>query len=183
MAAPTLTRAITLPRRSRPKRHAEFSRNEGDTSGARLNDPLLPPGTDKCRCPSCGEYFRSSGTFALHRVGSWENRGSNRRCLTVAEMESRDWLKDELGYWIRKKRLHLPDFSRDEPRPAPEIGGNSLPASAAGGGGAPPHSGASVNVVPLEARPLLDPQVVLATVPYPRGGVIQIDVAGTVSLR
>jgi hypothetical protein len=77
-------------------------------------DPMLRPGTDLCRCGACGEHFRSSGTFGLHRVGDWENRGAHRRCLSVTEMTARGWLKDN-GYWIRGR---MPASASTRLRPA-----------------------------------------------------------------
>lgn len=70
----------------------------------KMADLKLTPGTDKCRCAACGQYFKSSGTFTYHRVGNWENQGANRRCLTVAEMQAKGWLLNETGHWIREKR-------------------------------------------------------------------------------
>lgn len=67
------------------------------------NDPLLSTPTDRCRCMNCGHYFRSSGTFARHRVGNWEQDGANRRCLTIEQMLAKGWLQDDVGYWIRSK--------------------------------------------------------------------------------
>lgn len=69
------------------------------------HDPLLKGGTDRCRCMECGHYFRSSGTFARHRVGNWERNGANRRCLTGGEMTAKGWAQDLQGYWIRLKRI------------------------------------------------------------------------------
>lgn len=68
------------------------------------NDPMLPGGTDRCRCTVCGEYFGGSGTFALHRVGGWKDHGKDRRCLSVAEMTELGWLHNVTGHWIRGKR-------------------------------------------------------------------------------
>jgi hypothetical protein len=68
------------------------------------HDPMLSPYSDKCRCMACGHYFRSSGTFARHRVGNWELNGANRRCLTAAEMAGKGWMQDTEKYWIRGQR-------------------------------------------------------------------------------
>lgn len=59
----------------------------------------LTRGTDKCRCAACGEYFARSGLFTKHRVGNWQERGANRRCLTVAQMSKRGWKMDAEGFW------------------------------------------------------------------------------------
>ena len=58
----------------------------------------------RCRCTSCGEYFNSVSIFDLHRVGSWQDRGAHRRCLTVEEMRARGYLKNASGFWIEKSR-------------------------------------------------------------------------------
>jgi hypothetical protein len=56
----------------------------------------------RCRCQSCGELFNSVSVFDRHRVGPWTDRGAARRCLTVAEMEARGWLRRVAGFWIER---------------------------------------------------------------------------------
>ena len=57
---------------------------------------------DRCRCPTCGEYFNSTGMFDRHRVGRY--LPMERRCLTVAEMEARGYVQNAGGFWIRSRR-------------------------------------------------------------------------------
>lgn len=77
-------------------------------------DPMLPLGSDKCRCSACDEYFNSSGAFAKHRVGPFApiNEPDTRRCLTVSEMEAKGWARNQTGHWITSKRTRL-TFARD----------------------------------------------------------------------
>jgi hypothetical protein len=65
------------------------------------NNPMLPYGTDKCRC-TCGEYFNSTYAFTEHRTGDGEKRGLNRRCLTVEELISKGWVKNKTGHWVTR---------------------------------------------------------------------------------
>jgi len=54
---------------------------------------------DRNHCPSCQEYFNSSGTFDRHRTGSYDP--PQRRCLSIQEMEAKGMSKNKSGYWIR----------------------------------------------------------------------------------
>lgn len=78
----------------------------------------------RCRCPTCGEWFNSTSTFDRHRVGPWTDRGTHRRCLSVAEMTERGWSLNAKGFWIERRRavpsLDAPRRSRN--RPAPGVG-------------------------------------------------------------
>lgn len=58
---------------------------------------------DKNQCSCCGELFSSGSAFEKHRTGPFGVAGkpSNRRCLTVAEMVSKGYLKNATGFWIR----------------------------------------------------------------------------------
>ena len=77
-------------------------------------DPMLPLGSDKCRCSACHEYFNSSWAFAQHRVGPFApiNAPNTRRCLTVSEMQAQGWSRNQTGRWITRKRTRLA-FTRD----------------------------------------------------------------------
>jgi len=57
---------------------------------------------NRCRCSGCGEYFNSTSMFDRHRAGDWKDRGSNRRCLSPAELSERGYLKNSAGFWIRE---------------------------------------------------------------------------------
>lgn len=59
-----------------------------------MNAPKLTAG--RCQCTACGEYFTSERTFDKHRVGQF---GSDRRCLTVAEMVAAGWATNARGFW------------------------------------------------------------------------------------
>ena len=71
----------------------------------------------RCKCTACGQLFNSVSTFDQHRVGGWENRGANRRCLTVAEMLTKGWQLNAGGFWIRRSRLHATRRSGDRALP------------------------------------------------------------------
>ena len=53
---------------------------------------------DRNQCPTCQEYFNSSTTFDQHRVGSFEP--DTRRCLTVAEMQVKNFGKTNDDFWL-----------------------------------------------------------------------------------
>jgi len=57
----------------------------------------------RCQCTTCGEYFNRVSTFDKHRVGEFEP-ASTRRCLSTAEMDAREWRKNEKGFWLTKAR-------------------------------------------------------------------------------
>lgn len=52
---------------------------------------------DKNQCSGCGELFRSTYAFTLHRVGEF---GVNRRCLTPDQMSERGMVKRADGFWV-----------------------------------------------------------------------------------
>lgn len=66
------------------------------------HDPMLPRGTDKCRCPSCGEYFNTTYAFDQHRKGKLGT--PERRCLSVLEMSSSRWTQKPSGHWLSPRR-------------------------------------------------------------------------------
>jgi hypothetical protein len=61
----------------------------------------------RCRCTACGELFNSVSVFDRHRVGNWENRGANRRCLTIPQMLAKGWRLNVRGFWIERSRLDV----------------------------------------------------------------------------
>lgn len=63
-----------------------------------MSDPRLPFYTDRCKCPTCGEYFSSTYAFDQHRKGPI----TDRRCLTVAEMREKGFSVNATGHWITK---------------------------------------------------------------------------------
>lgn len=56
---------------------------------------------DRCRCGACGELFRRTYAFDMHRVGA----GAERRCLTPAEMAGKRMVKDGRGFWMQASRF------------------------------------------------------------------------------
>lgn len=52
---------------------------------------------NRCQCPTCGAYFNGLAGFDAHRIGPFDG---TRRCLTVAEMEARGWVRNDAGFWV-----------------------------------------------------------------------------------
>ena len=76
---------------------------------------------DRCRCPTCGEYFNSTGMFDRHRVGRY--RPMERRFLTTAEMAARGYVQNAGEFWIRSRRT-VPTVTQ---MPGSAIGTDPLP--------------------------------------------------------
>jgi len=51
----------------------------------------------RCQCSGCREYFNSDSAFDRHRTGPYT---SERRCLTVSEMENDGFRKNGGGWWV-----------------------------------------------------------------------------------
>jgi hypothetical protein len=58
---------------------------------------------NRCQCPTCAEYFNGVQPFDKHRVG---DIGKDRRCLTVAEMQARGWMRSPAGFWSERADPH-----------------------------------------------------------------------------
>jgi hypothetical protein len=52
---------------------------------------------NRCQCTACGEYFNGAAGFDAHRIGRF---GIDRRCLDVAEMTARGWMRNTADFWI-----------------------------------------------------------------------------------
>jgi hypothetical protein len=52
---------------------------------------------DRNQCCACDEYFNSSNAFDQHRTGSFNG---NRRCLTVVEMQAKNFGKTKDDFWL-----------------------------------------------------------------------------------
>lgn len=70
-------------------------------SSYNARDPMLPIGSDKCLCTSCGLYFNSTYAFDNHRTGSY---GNGRRCRTADELRARGCSLNATGHWITSSR-------------------------------------------------------------------------------
>jgi len=60
---------------------------------------------NRCQCPTCGEYFNGVQPFDKHRAGRYAKPGEwqgNRRCLTVADMEARRFIRNAAGFWCER---------------------------------------------------------------------------------
>jgi len=88
---------------------------------------------DRCQCPSCGQYFNSTGAFDRHRVGDY----TARRCLTVADMVAAGMRRNDAGFWIRRPMLATSRKALRGPEGAsPEgINGPIAPGEGVGAGG------------------------------------------------
>lgn len=71
---------------------------------------------NRCRCQGCGEFFNSSCVFDRHRAGPFGTlrHPGSRRCLSVAEMGAKGWLRSRAGFWITAKRPATAATSRAE---------------------------------------------------------------------
>ena len=59
-------------------------------------DPRLKPGTNRCLCSVCGEYFSSDRAFDRHRHGPADDRS----CFTPPDMYQRGFRHvSRGGYW------------------------------------------------------------------------------------
>jgi hypothetical protein len=67
----------------------------------------------RCRCTACGGLFNSVSVFDRHRVGNLENRGANRRCLTIPQMQAKGWRVNARGFWIERLRFDTARRSGD----------------------------------------------------------------------
>lgn len=67
-------------------------------------DPKLPFASNKCKCPSCGQYFGGERAFDMH-LGVGLRVGGDRACLppsSVSDKQGRHLLKlNDRGYWIQ----------------------------------------------------------------------------------
>lgn len=50
----------------------------------------------RCQCGGCGQYFAGITGFEKHRTGAY---GSDRRCMTVAEMAEAGLVETVAGWW------------------------------------------------------------------------------------
>lgn len=39
-----------------------------------MSDPLLPIGSNRCRCAACGRYFGAPSSFDRHQSSGWDGR-------------------------------------------------------------------------------------------------------------
>ncbi len=72
------------------------------------------------QCPTCEEYFNSIKAFDQHRTGSFSG---TRRCLTVVEMQAKNFGKTKDDYWLcpvtLKDRERLNRIRTKSKKPAP----------------------------------------------------------------
>ena len=66
----------------------------------RGGEPMLPSGSNFCKCSQCGLYFRTVKAFDAHRIGVGRERG----CLPEAECPGLGLERDPQGYWRFPKR-------------------------------------------------------------------------------
>lgn len=94
-----------------------------------LIDPMTPPYSARCRCPSCNLYFTAASAFDAHRTGPYPASiaaPTLRRCLTEAEMRVVGMEQSASGHWQRTPRGRsseppplTPEPRSDTPPPFP----------------------------------------------------------------
>lgn len=57
----------------------------------------LKVGHNRCRCPSCGEFFNSIAGFDKHRTGTYTE---GRVCLSADGMKEIGMDTNSDGYWV-----------------------------------------------------------------------------------
>jgi hypothetical protein len=71
------------------------------------NDPLLPFGSNRCKCAACGEYFTSDSTFRVHRVDDADSP-NGRACRDPAKILDKDrkprLRRTTSGHWASARR-------------------------------------------------------------------------------
>jgi hypothetical protein len=72
------------------------------------------------QCAACLEYFNSCNAFDQHRTGSFNG---TRRCLTVVEMQAKNFGKTKDAFWLcpvtLKDRERLNRIRTKSKKPAP----------------------------------------------------------------
>lgn len=69
----------------------------------RQSDNRLPPGSNLCRCGSCGERFLNVRAFDAHRYGP----AADRSCLATPQLPGAGLERDPRGYWrLPKRKFH-----------------------------------------------------------------------------
>lgn len=63
------------------------------------------------QCPTCHQYFNSTGAFEKHRTGTF---GVNRRCMTPSEMEAKGMFLKPDGFWIGEKMVGYRSKENDD---------------------------------------------------------------------
>ena len=75
---------------------------------------------DRNQCCACDEYFNSCNAFDQHRTGLFNG---NRRCLTVVEMQTKNFGKTKDDFWLcpvtPKDRERLNHMRTKSKKPAP----------------------------------------------------------------
>lgn len=76
--------------------------------------PTHRPGSQRCECAACGEWFSGLSGFDDHRTGPHD---TGRRCRTPDEIEARGYVKDD-SVWKRDvprpEELNVPLFTEAE---------------------------------------------------------------------
>lgn len=81
------------------------------------SDRLLPRGTDKCKCSTCGFYFGSTYAFDRHRKGGV----GSRTCMAERDLAISGWRQDANGHW------RTPARTAKSPIPPRHIRGEARP--------------------------------------------------------
>jgi hypothetical protein len=83
---------------------------------------------DRNQCPTCSEYFNSTVAFVKHRTGEF----TNRRCLTVDEMLSKNMAINYFGFWVGSKMPKEQHYIRETAvKTGDDIPSDTLPKKSA----------------------------------------------------
>ena len=68
-----------------------------------MSDPMLPIGTNRCRCTSCGRYFGGVAGFDAHQTLGDDGRPicHDPAGLTNTKGESLGYILSDAGYWTK----------------------------------------------------------------------------------
>jgi hypothetical protein len=66
---------------------------------------------NRCKCPSCGQYFNSTYAFDTHRIGTFQPM--RRMCLTPEQMIEEGMAQSAKGFWISHARIDPSAPQRD----------------------------------------------------------------------
>lgn len=72
----------------------------------------LRPGSQRCQCAACHQYFSTTSNFDKHRVGDYE---AGRRCRTAKEMVAKGLVLVD-GVWQGPPSTHFSQLSPQQDR-------------------------------------------------------------------
>ena len=73
-----------------------------------MYDPKLMPGTNHCKCPTCGEYFTTPKNFDIHRSGKATARFCKEPGSLVDKHGKVRLRRNAKGLWAGANGVYLP---------------------------------------------------------------------------